>query len=349
MEENQGQGKKKILSVCCWGLAAFISVAFFFTMDLWRSEASDEAETLKDKVDGPVLPESKGENHLAGKIFSSPERTIRYVFQSETSMLLEHVFSMDAKFKMPFSILCDYSLDSTGGKLFIKPVSLVTENSSTSSSSEISSILNESLFSEILSRYPKFETEENFSDLKILSLERAKKIVCGNLFEIFSFDYTLLPSALLIEEIFPENYLLRREGLKFVSDDDSKVFRISPDSFYFVYDDTVSSFSYGAVPDFEDESPGVKFSCSLKFFDSDLALGEVRISDAGTLEGKIYADEKSRTVQSVDVYMEIISAPESFCLSAGERFRTRLPSAELLEWMRLEDTEIVSTESEEGK
>ena len=75
----------------------------------------------------------------------------------------------------------------------------------------------------------------------------------------------------------------------------------------------------------------------------------MRISDAGTLEGKIYADEKSRTVQSVDVYMEIISAPESFCLSAGERFRTRLPSAELLEWMRLEDTEIVSTESEEGK
>ncbi|MBQ2081887.1 MAG: hypothetical protein II461_08995, partial [Treponema sp.] len=124
MEENQGQGKKKILSVCCWGLAAFISVAFFFTMDLWRSEASDEAETLKDKVDSTVLPESKGENHLAGKIFSSPERTIRYVFQSETSMLLEHVFSMDAKFKMPFSILCDYSLDSTGGKLFIKPVSL---------------------------------------------------------------------------------------------------------------------------------------------------------------------------------------------------------------------------------
>ena len=74
MEENQGQEKKKILSVCCWGLAAFISVAFFFTMDLWRSEASDEAETLKDKVDSTVLPESKGENHLAGKIFSFRRR-----------------------------------------------------------------------------------------------------------------------------------------------------------------------------------------------------------------------------------------------------------------------------------
>ena len=358
MEENQKQEKRTILSICCWGIAALISVAFFCMMDHGLFRKNLVQKNKDDKIDSTVLPESKGENPFVGKIYSSPERTIRYIFQSEDSLMLEHIYSMDSKFNMPFSIRCSYSVNSIDEKLFMKPMGLVQDDFFTSSSSEISSILNETLVEEILGRYPNFENEENFSELKDLSLERAKKLVCENLFEIFSFDYSQLPSALLVEELFPKDYLIRREGLRFISDDDSKIFKIAPAAFYFVYDDKVTSFSYGALPDYENisedtnsenENTEVKLKCNLKFFDSDLALGNAKISDAGNLEAKIYIDENSRTVQSVDVYMEILSAPESFCLSAGEKFKTRLPSAELLEWMRLEGEVPQTVETEEKK
>lgn len=344
--------KEKIISVCAWGIAALISVAVFCFLQIKTDAKSSEPVVSKDKIDSTVLPEPRGENPFVGKIISSPERTMSYVFDSADSMTMNYLLPLDSKFNVPVSFRVSYSVDSVEEKIYAKPVGLIHEDSLIQSSSEITSLLSERILDEILYRYPLIQDCENFPDVKNLLETRAGKIVWGNLFEIFAVEFSLMEKGIFAEELHPEHELIRNGGLRFVSNDDSKIFRITPTSFYFVFDDGKESHSYGGIPDFTEShlENGTHAECSLFLFDSELAAGRAEISDAGKIESEIFFDEKTRSPQSVDVVMEITGVPESFCLSAGERFTTRINSAELLWWFRMEDGSVTAfsgTEKEE--
>lgn len=336
--------KKKIISVCAWGIAAVVSVAVFCFLQIKTDSKSAGTVVSNDKVDSTVLPEPRGENPFVGKIYSSPGRTMSYVFDSADSMVMNYLLPLDSKFTVPISFRCSYSMDSVDEKIYAKPVGLVHEDSLVQSSTAITSLLAEKILGEIVYRYPLIQDCENFADVKNLLERRVEKIVMGNLFEIFPLEFSIMEKGIFAEELHPENELIRNGGLRFISNDDSKIFRITPTSFYFVFDDGKKSFSYGGIPDFTESQleNGVHVECGIFLFDSELATGRAEISEAGKIEAEIFFDEKTRSPQSVDVVMEITSVPEPFCLSAGERFTTRINSAELLWWFRMEDGSVTA-------